>query len=104
MPTERCVEMKILRELVYELVIKSAQVVALEEKAKFIVRKLFEKFTGDKGYYLLPDDWRELADYKGRDASLKRIACDYISGMTDDYALKTYSRLFLPNQGSIFDV
>ena len=104
MPTERCVEMKILRELVYELVIKSAQVVALEEKAKFIVRKLFEKFTGNKGYYLLPEDWRELADYKGKDTSLNRVACDYISGMTDDYALKTYSRLFLPNQGSIFDV
>lgn len=104
MPNERCVEMKILRELVYELVIRSAEVVALEEKAKFIVRKLFEKFTGKEGYYLLPDDWRELADYKGRDASLKRVACDYISGMTDDYALKTYSRLFLPNQGSIFDV
>ena len=103
-PKERCVEMKILRELVYELVIRSAEVVALEEKAKFIVRKLFEKFTGKEGYYLLPDDWRELADYKGRDASLKRVACDYISGMTDDYALKTYSRLFLPNQGSIFDV
>ena len=104
MPTERCVEMKILRELVYELVIRSAPVVALEEKAKFIVRKLFEKFTGKEGYYLLPDDWRELADYKGRDTSLKRVASDYISGMTDDYALKTYSRLFLPNQGSIFDV
>ncbi len=86
MPTELCVEMKILRELVYELVIKSAQVVGLEEKAKFIVRKLFEKFTGNEGYYLLPDDWRELADYKGRDTSLKRVACDYISGMTDSRA------------------
>ena len=76
----------------------------LEEKAKFIVRKLFEKFTGKEGYYLLPDDWREIVDDEGRDTSLMRVACDYISGMTDDYALKTYSRLFLPNQGSIFDV
>ena len=104
MPTEHLVEMKILRELVYELVIRSAQVVALEEKAKFIVRKLFEKFTGKAGYYLLPDDWRELADSEGKGASSQRVACDYISGMTDDYALKTYSRLFLPGQGSIFDI
>lgn len=104
MPTEHSVEMRLLRELVHELVIRSERVVTLEEKAKFIVRKLFDKFTGDKGYYLLPDDWRELSDHGGRDASLPRVACDYISGMTDDYALKTYSRLFLPAQGSIFDV
>ena len=104
MPTEPSVEMRLLRELVHELVIRSERVVTLEEKAKFIVRKLFDKFTGEKGYYLLPDDWRELSDHGGGDASLPRVACDYISGMTDDYALKTYSRLFLPAQGSIFDV
>ena len=104
MPPELCVEMKLLRELVYELVIRSARLFALEEKAKFIVRNLFDKFTGEDGYYLLPDDWREVANDEGMPASLPRIACDYISGVTDDYALKTYSRLFLPGQGSIFDI
>ena len=104
MPIEYSVEIKLLRQLVYELVIRSERLFALEEKAKFIVRKLFEKFTGEEGYYLLPDDWREIADDEGRCTSLQRVACDYISGMTDDYALKTYSRLFLPGQGSIFDI
>ena len=104
MPREYQVEIKILRELVSELVIRSAQVVTLEEKAKYIVSKLFEKFSSEKGYDLLPDDWRELADQGGGDSSLERVACDYISGMTDEYALKTYSRLFLPGQGSVFDI
>ena len=76
----------------------------MEEKAKFIIRKLFEKFTEEQWYYLLPDDWRELTDVNGTNVSSQRIACDYISGMSDDYALKTYGRLFLPGQGSIFDV
>ena len=65
---------------------------------------MFEKFTGEEGYYLLPDDWREISDDEDSCASLQRVAFDYISGMTDDYALKTYSRLFLPGQGSIFDI
>ena len=93
-----------LRELVTQLVIKSDRVVALEERAKYVVRKLFEKFTGDQGYYLLPDDWRELADREGDSSSLARVACDYISGMTDEYAQRVYGRLFLPGQGSIFDM
>ena len=104
MPPERVVELQVLRELVTQLVIKSDRVVALEERAKYVVRKLFEKFTGDQGYYLLPDDWRELADREGDSSSLARVACDYISGMTDEYAQRVYGRLFLPGQGSIFDM
>ena len=32
-----------------------------------------------------------------------RIVCDYISGMTDDYAARFYERLFLPRRGPILD-
>lgn len=32
-----------------------------------------------------------------------RIICDYVSGMTDTYLLKTYERLFSPRMGSVFD-
>ena len=99
MPKEYRIEIAILRKIVFELVIRSAQVVTLEEKARYIIKKLFEKFASTKGYYLLPDDWKEIADQeKGNNAS-QRVACDYISGMTDEYALKTYSRLFLPGPG-----
>ena len=104
MPKELCVELKVLRALVFQLVIRSDRVVALEEKAKYIVRRLFEKFTGNEGYYLLPDDWKEVAGQGGDNSSLARVACDYISGMTDEYALRTYGRMFLPGQGSIFDI
>ena len=104
MPKEYLIEIAILRKLVFELVIRSAQVVTLEEKARYIIKKLFEKFASKKGYYLLPEDWKEIADQEGKNNASERVACDYISGMTDEYALKTYSRLFLPGQGSIFDI
>lgn len=32
-----------------------------------------------------------------------RVICDFISGMTDDYAIRFYDKLFSPNKGSIFD-
>jgi dGTP triphosphohydrolase len=32
-----------------------------------------------------------------------RIICDFVAGMTDDFLLKTYGRLFSPRMGSVFD-
>ena len=33
----------------------------------------------------------------------KRVVCDFIAGMTDQYANRFYERLFLPRHGSVFD-
>ena len=33
-----------------------------------------------------------------------RILCDYIAGMTDGFAIRTYKRLFDPHFGSILDL
>jgi dGTPase len=33
-----------------------------------------------------------------------RLLCDYISGMTDAYALRSYKRLFDPDYGSISEL
>jgi dGTPase len=33
----------------------------------------------------------------------KRILCDYIAGMTDNYASRMYQKLFSPGVGSVFD-
>ena len=31
-----------------------------------------------------------------RGESWERVACDYVSGMTDDYAIKCFKDLFVP--------
>jgi dGTPase len=33
-----------------------------------------------------------------------RLLCDYLAGMTDSFAIKTYRRLFDPGFGSIVDI
>jgi dGTP triphosphohydrolase len=33
-----------------------------------------------------------------------RILCDYVAGMTDGFAVRTYKRLFDPDYGSILDL
>lgn len=40
---------------------------------------------------------------KARETAQMRVICDFIAGMTDDYATKFYEKLFVPNKGSIFD-
>ena len=59
---------------------------------------------GDNANYLLPDDWKEYLKDDCSQRERARTVSDYICGMTDDYAQRTYAKLFLPNQGSIYDV
>jgi dGTP triphosphohydrolase len=37
-----------------------------------------------------------------RDLVRHRVICDYIAGMTDEYATRMYERLFMPRQGTVF--
>ena len=37
-------------------------------------------------------------------ATRARLVCDFLSGMTDGYAARTYKRLFSPDFGSISDL
>jgi dGTPase len=37
-------------------------------------------------------------------ATRARLICDYLAGMTDGYAARTYKRLFSPDFGSIGDL
>jgi len=41
----------------------------------------------------LPPDYRTIAEADG----LRRAVADYVSGMTDSYAIAVYERLFIPN-------
>ena len=105
-PSKYKAEVRLLQRLVQKFVIDSPQLRTLEAKGKYIVRALFLRFArGEQSHLLLPDDWRErLHENGGSMQSYRRVISDYIAGMTDAYAQKVYSRLFLPNQGSIYEV
>jgi len=69
----------------------------LNMKAKREERKVLGILKGIFDYYCdapdeLPDDFRRIASRDG----LRRAVCDYISGMTDKYAIHTHEKLFIP--------
>ncbi len=78
----------VLRDFLFERVYLRDEARAEQEKAVGLVRSLF-------GHYLEhPDEVPE--EYHRAPGDLPTRVADYIAGMTDRYALRTYERLFLP--------
>ncbi|MDO5444246.1 MAG: deoxyguanosinetriphosphate triphosphohydrolase [Eubacteriales bacterium] len=61
-----------------------------ERKVDGIIEKLYSVYVSDPGK--LPEEYAAVALLEGEE----RAACDYISGMTDSYAMEKYSELFIP--------
>jgi hypothetical protein len=64
---------------------------AEEDKAIDMIKTLFEYFTAN--YSEMPKLYRDNCLKDGVDRSV----CDYISSMTDRYAIKTFSQLYVPD-------
>lgn len=81
-----------LRERIEKLLWNCDEVATYNREAEDIVRKLFYHFLEHWGD--LPDKTRSLLGQAPSSASKYRalIVSDYISGMTDEYALRTYER------------
>lgn len=95
--------LKAFKETVARHVICLNTVQAATFRGHQIVTALFEAFASDPEL-LLPEDFRsawQAARSVPCDAA--RVLCDYVSGMTDQYANRTYERLFIPGRGSVFD-
>lgn len=87
-----------LKKFVSRQVIKSPNVQQLEFKGQQMIVKCFEAFQVEP-QALLPRDYyiKYQAEYD------VRIISDFIAGMTDDYLMKTFERLYSPRMGSVFD-
>jgi dGTPase len=52
---------------------------------------------------LLPaDGQKRFSQASGKQEQMRAI-CDFIAGMTDEYATRFYEKLYYPHKGSIFD-
>ncbi|MCB1378220.1 MAG: deoxyguanosinetriphosphate triphosphohydrolase [Alphaproteobacteria bacterium] len=82
---------RVLQSFLSGQMYRHPRVVEIMDRARRVVRDLFEAYLGDPA--LLPQNWREasLTDDKSRFA---RQVCDFIAGMTDRYALDQHKRLF----------
>ena len=82
-----------LRAFMFEHVYTNPKVKSEESKAERLVEFLYD-------YYLhnpdrLPDEYMTLVNERG--ASLERATCDYVSSMSDRYAVAMFNDIFLPN-------
>ncbi len=102
-PVELRVRQQILNKIVDVMVMQSANVQTLEAKGVMFIKSLFDSLTSQPSE-IFPDDWRgEVLTHLGNDEAIARLACDYVSGMTDTFAEKLYCRLFIPGSGSVHD-
>ena len=93
-------ELDKLKDIVKVLVIEKPEVQHLEFKGQKIVTELFHAFKTDPERLLQPVDYERIGP---NNENIDRVICDYIAGMTDEYAITRYKNLFEPRSGSIFD-
>ena len=79
-----------LRTFLFENVYTNPVAKAGDGKAKGLLAALFEYFV--KNPEQMPTRYRRDLESEG----VARCVCDFISGMTDRYAIETYQRLFVP--------
>ena len=94
--------LKALKEMVSRHVIQLNTVQAATFKGRKIVLSLFDALSAEPEM-LLPSSFQLLWKEAKSDLQQKRIICDFIAGMTDQYANRFFERLFLPGHGSVFD-
>jgi len=81
----------VLRRFLMQRMYRHWKVNRSRSHAKRILRELFELFLGEPE--LLPPSWQQGGDGPRGQRTARRV-CDYIAGMTDDYAIEEHRRLF----------
>ncbi len=79
-----------LRSFLFEAVYKNPIAKSEEGKAKELLARLYDHYV--KHPNELTGVYKKELDYE----PVERCVCDFISGMTDRYAIETYRRLFIP--------
>lgn len=88
--SETMIEMQAgLRRFLMQRMYRHWRVNRSRSQAKRILRELFELFLAEPE--TLPPAWRNDSDDRNR---MARRICDYIAGMTDEYAISEHRRLF----------
>ncbi|WOR16314.1 deoxyguanosinetriphosphate triphosphohydrolase [Hyphomonas sp. FCG-A18] len=84
-------DQRALRAFLYERMYKHYKVNRMRSQAKRILSELFALFMAEPE--TLPDLWRRDAE-QATAVRRARLVCDYLAGMTDNYAIDLHRRLF----------
>ncbi|HEX4200262.1 MAG TPA: dNTP triphosphohydrolase [Chthoniobacterales bacterium] len=103
-------EVDIYKRLCRDLVFRHSQLHQLERKARMILDAIFTAFAEayleakNPPLRLLPESYDSLVRNANGHLGRARMLCDYVAGMTDLFATRTYKRLFDPSFGSTLDL
>ena len=82
--------LKDLRSFMFERVYRNPVAKGEESKAQDMLQMLFEYYINHPE--ALPEDFHPQLSFDG----MERTVCDYIAGMTDNYAVDKYTEIFIP--------
>lgn len=79
-----------LRSFMFDRVYRNPVAKGEESKAKDMLQKLFAFYLENP--QALPEDFQPQLSFDG----IERTVCDYVAGMTDNYAVHKYIEIFVP--------
>ncbi len=82
--------LKDLRAFMFEKVYRNPVAKGEEAKAKDMLQRLYEFYITHPE--ALPEDFQPQLSFDG----MERTVCDYIAGMTDNYAVDKFTEIFIP--------
>lgn len=80
-----------LRGFMFEKVYRNPVAKGEETKAKDMLKRLYEYYIQNPE--AIPADFQPQLSFDG----MERTVCDYIAGMTDNYAVDKFTQIFIPN-------
>ncbi|MFT5676508.1 MAG: dGTPase [Paraglaciecola sp.] len=101
-PTHYHDALSVFKTYVFQRVIRKPEIQLLEYKGQQVVMELFQAFASDP-QRLLPENTRKRWAKAHAENNGHRVISDYISGMTDGFAAKLYTNLFLPSSAGSND-
>ena len=82
--------LKTLRSFMFERVYRNPIAKGEEARAQDMLQRMFEYYIDNPE--ALPEDFHPQLSFEG----LERTVCDYIAGMTDNYAVDKFTEIFIP--------
>jgi dGTPase len=99
-PDEDWQDFNRLKGFLFENVYRRPQVCIMNEKGSLIISRIFNHL--EKKPEMLPGTFKLPFDLAGTRRARRRVIADYISGMTDRYAMDLYQMMFEPYEKVMF--
>lgn len=94
-------EIETLKHFTFQSQILSPKLKVVEYRGKKIINDIFNILLEGDNYKMMPKDYYSIYE-NCSNSDKKRCICDFISGMTDRYAIEYYGRLTSENPETIF--